>query len=141
MQLCRGYEHEEFYFFQKNNSLYKGNLKILEQIEGKIINFGVGEVDENYLAIQDLFFNKVDNSSFQLFSDSEKNSENKFSRNSNKSISGECIVCHNNIKESVFVPCGHKCVCYNCAVIVFAVHKKCPKCKKDATCIIKKVYD
>ena len=134
---------KQFYFFQKKNSLYNGNLKILEQIEGNIINFGVGEVDENYLAIQDLFFNKSKNDyAFQLISDnSEKNTEEKYTSNSNKSISGECIVCHNNIRESVFVPCGHKCVCYNCAVIVFAVHKKCPKCKKDATCIIKKVYN
>ena len=59
-----------------------------------------------------------------------------------KNISlGECIVCHNNLKESVFVPCGHRCVCYNCAVIVFAITKKCPRCNKEATCIIKKVYD
>ena len=134
---------KKLYFFQKQNSLYNGNLKILEHIDGKIINFGVGEVDENYLAIQDLFFNKNKNDfSFQLISDiSEKNTEDKYTSNSNKSISGECIVCHNNIKESVFVPCGHKCVCYNCAVVVFAVHKKCPKCKQDASCIIKKVYN
>ena len=134
---------KQYYFFQKINSLYKGNLKILEQIEGKTIDFGIGEVDENYLAIQNLFFNEKKKNDLQFISESsEKNTAiEEYSPNLNKSISGECIVCHNNIKESVFVPCGHRCVCYNCAVIIFAVHKKCPKCKKEASCIIKKVYN
>ena len=52
-----------------------------------------------------------------------------------------CIVCYNNLKESVFYPCGHRCVCYNCALIVFEVNKKCPKCNQEAKCIIKKVFE
>ena len=71
---------------------------------------------------------------------SEKNSSKK-GLNLNNSILRECIICHNNYKESVFVPCGHRCVCYNCALIVFSVYKKCPKCNKEATCFIKKVYE
>lgn len=129
---------EKFFIFQNNNSLYNGNLKILEQIQGKTIDFGVGEVDENYLSIQDLFFNTNNkNDSQSIIVHNNKDEYN----NSNKNLSVECMVCHNNMKESVFVPCGHRCVCYNCAVIIFAVQKKCPKCHKEASCIIKKVYE
>ena len=130
------------YNFQKNNSLYKGNLKILEQIKGKKIDFGVGEVDENYLAIQELFFNIKNNNYPAIFVETnDKNSGEKQSSNSKNYNLGECIVCHNNLKESVFFPCGHRCVCYNCAVILFAVSKKCPKCNQEVSCIIKKIYE
>ena len=72
---------------------------------------------------------------------SENNSiEVNLPQSFNKNLQ-ECIVCHNNLKESVFYPCGHRCTCYNCAVIIFAVNKKCPKCNNDAECIIKKVYE
>jgi hypothetical protein len=134
------------YTFKINKSLYKGDLKILKHIEGKTIKFGVGEVDQNYLAIQDLIISDKKKSlifpsqlQFEQFSEQVVVQK---SEDTPKNISlGECIVCHNNLKESVFVPCGHRCVCYNCAVIVFAITKKCPRCNKEATCFIKKVYD
>jgi hypothetical protein len=101
----------------------------------------VGQTDENYLAIQDLFLNKKYPSMF-VSEQSDKNTEEKKTiRSNNNSNLGECMVCHNNLKESIFVPCGHRCVCYNCAVILFAVTKKCPRCNKEASCIIKKVYE
>jgi hypothetical protein len=134
------------YTFKINKSLYKGDLKILKHIEGKPIKFGVGEVDQNYLAIQDLIISDKKKSlifpsqlQFEQFSEQVVVQK---SEDTPKNISlGECIVCHNNLKESVFVPCGHRCVCYNCAVVVFAITKKCPRCKQEATCIIRKVYD
>ena len=58
----------------------------------------------------------------------------------NKS-NGVCMICNNNRKESIFYPCGHRCVCYNCAVMYFSVFKKCPKCRENAKCIIRKVYE
>ena len=129
--------------FQRNNSLYEGNLKILEQIEGKTIDFGKGEVDENYLATQDLFFGNTNTTNWpsQFISEQSDKNSSKTGLNSYNSKLRECIICHNNYKESVFVPCGHRCVCYNCALIVFSVYKKCPKCNKEATCFIKKVYE
>ena len=131
------------YNFQRNNNLYNGNLKVLEQINGKTIDFGVGEVDENYLAIQELFFPVKNNNFSSIFisESSSGNSLDKYTNESKNRILGECIVCHNNLKESVFFPCGHRCVCYNCAVILFAVSKKCPKCNQEASCIIKKIYE
>lgn len=44
-------------------------------------------------------------------------------------------------KESVFVPCGHRCACYPCALGVFQKFKKCPLCNQISTDILKKVYD
>ena len=132
------------YIFSKNNTLlYKGNLIALKEIVGKTIDFGVGEVDENYLAIQELFFHVKSNIYPIVFvkENSEKNSGDKYSRISKYSTLGECIVCHNNLKESIFYPCGHRCVCYNCAVILFAVSKKCPKCNNEVSCIIKKIHE
>ncbi len=131
------------YEFQKNNTIYNGNLKVLEQINGKTIDFGVGEADENYLAIQKLFFNVKSNNYPSIFisEPSDKNSLDKYSNKSKNSNLGECIVCHNNLRESIFFPCGHRCVCYNCAVILFAVSKRCPKCNQEASCIIKRVYE
>ena len=129
------------YIFQKNKLLYNGDLKVLDEIEGKTIDFGVGEVDDNYLGIQELFFNdkKSDLPSLFVTESSVKNSKDKETNKTSKLK--DCIVCHNNIRESIFVPCGHRCVCYNCAVIVFAVYKKCPQCNTEASCIIKKVFD
>ena len=126
-----------------NGDIYQGNLKVLEQIEGKTIDFGVGQVDDNYLAIQELFFDDKRYKCPSLF-ESEYSEQGLKEKNyivKNFNTLGECIVCHNNLKESVFVPCGHRCACYNCAVIVFAVTKRCPKCNKEASCIIKKIYE
>lgn len=44
-------------------------------------------------------------------------------------------------KESVFVPCGHRCSCYECAIDTFKKFKKCPICQTLCTDILKKVYD
>ena len=141
--------------YKKNKLVYNGDLKILEQIEGKIIEFGEGEIDGNYMVIQNLFF-KDNNKIFSQFNAelSEEINTEKYENNTNKGLINfnnnnddnpknlrECIVCHNNLKESIFVPCGHRCACYNCAVIVFEIFKKCPKCNTEASCIIKKVYE
>ena len=128
------------YIFHANNSIYSGEIIALNKIEGKTFDFGVGEIDENYLAVQKLFldFNKNQYSQNKSVVPQDENNSNNdtFSRPLK-----ECIICHNNIKESIFYPCGHRCTCYNCAVIVFTVNKKCPRCNKEASCIIKKVYE
>ena len=135
------------YRFRKYNEVCCSDITYLKEIEGKSIDFGIGEVDENYLSIQDLFFgyNKIDNSSMiSSFNSYSKNSSinSIFNDNISRNIPyKDCIICHNNIKESVFYPCGHRCTCYNCAVVVFAVNKKCPKCQKEIVCIIRRVYE
>ena len=130
---CKG-----IYKFKKNNEICTNGLDILNQIEGNTLNFGEGEIDENYLLKKDLFFNNNQYSSQSIYDSlNDKTSKTKIE---NKGLDG-CIVCHNNLKESIFYPCGHRCVCYNCAVIIFAVNKKCPKCNQKAECIIRKIYE
>ena len=121
---------EKRYPFHRIDNLYKGNLKILEELEGKAFDFGIAEVDKNYLVKENLFFSKNDLSL-----------KNSLLENNPPINTGECIACHHRKKESVFFPCGHRCTCYICANLFFASDKKCPKCKKEATCIIRKVYE
>lgn len=131
------------YKFKQNNEIYFNEMIALNQIEGRTINFGIGKIDENYLSIQQLFFyhKKNKNSSESLSIISNSININNSYNNKYKQIFQECIICHNNLRESVFFPCGHRCTCYNCAVIVFTVNKKCPKCNQEASCIIKRVYE
>ena len=114
----------------------------MNTIEGNIIQFGIAQVDENYLYKQSLFIDKQFIKSSRLFPSQFKSEQTEFEQKvmENKYIQ-ECMICHNNRKESIFFPCGHRCVCYNCAVLYFSVYHKCPKCNTDSKCIIKKVYD
>ena len=115
------------------NDIYSKNLSVLESIQGEPINFGNSCVDENYLSIENLYI--------QNKSDSEDKKENNSQENQIKKKDKLCIICHCNLKESVFYPCGHKSTCYECAVYYFEIFKKCPKCKKDAEAYIPKVYE
>lgn len=133
--------------FKKFTEIYNGNLIVLKEIEGQTIDFGVGEVDENFLMKKDLFFDEGAKKSrlfpTQFISDvlNDKSLQNETILYKDNIILKECIICHRNYSESIFYPCGHRCVCYNCAVDIFSVYKKCPKCKQKAKCIIKKVYE
>ena len=129
------------YPFQKNKDIYKDNLQILEQVEGEVINFGIAQVDENYLYKENLFFYKRTVRNKLLFP-TQYSSESVIGTKSGYSQSyPECMICCNNRKESIFYPCGHRCTCYSCGVMYFSVFKKCPKCQDEAKCIIKKIYD
>ena len=120
--------------FEYNNNMikediYSDNLSILGEIKGDIIEFGKNCVDENYLLIEKSLIN----------SDSYKQESNDNQKKEEKN--NMCIICHSNIKESVFYPCGHRWTCYNCAVYFFNMFKKCPRCDKVATCIIPRIYE
>ena len=138
---CPNPDCNKQYRFCKNQEIYKDNLQILEKIEGNVINYGISHVDENFLYKQSLFIDKRTLKLSRLFP-SQFSSEMELEQSSdcNKSFE-ECMICHNNRKESIFYPCGHRCVCYICAVMYFSVFKKCPKCQSAAKCIIKKIYD
>ena len=133
------------YKFVKDNKLYNNNLSILEEIKGETIDYGIGEIDENFLMKQDLFYIQDKKNTSTLYA-TILNSELLAEKSSfiiSQSIKplDVCIVCHNNLKESIFYPCGHRCVCYNCALIVFEVNRKCPRCNQEAKCIIKKIFE
>ena len=127
------------YKYKREYNLYENKLIILEEIAGKTINFGVGEIDKNYLFKQNLIF-QINKKIISFSQNTDIISGKSIIIYQNKSLIG-CMVCHNNLKESIFYPCGHRCVCYNCALLIFEVHKKCPKCNKEAKCIIKKIYE
>jgi hypothetical protein len=44
----------------------------------------------------------------------------------------DCLICLDEHKEVVFVPCGHYCLCQNCIAKLTAIHgaqRKCPVCR------------
>ena len=122
------------YTFHRQRIEYKGEAKILEELEGKPFDFGKGEIDENFLVKQDLFFTKNDIGE-------TKGEELVYNPSLNFRNFGACIICHNNKRESVFYPCGHRCTCYECAISISSSEKKCPKCKVEIICVIRKVYE
>lgn len=130
------------YTFTQDNNIYNNELTILNTIEGEVINYGVGEKDENFLFKENLFFFKNNSLLYpsQFIDISLIQNSCNIIDSKNNSLD-DCIICHNNIRESIFYPCGHRCVCYNCAVLVFEVNKKCPKCDKEVKCIVKKLYE
>ena len=138
--LCPNPSCNKQYRFIKNKEIYKDNLLILEPIEGNVINFGIAQVDENYLYKENLFIDKKILKNSRLFPTQYSSEDLEQKSDFNKSFE-ECMICHNNRKESIFYPCGHRCTCYVCAVMFFSVFKKCPKCQGEAKCIIKKIYD
>src|SRR3989344_4253045 len=40
-----------------------------------------------------------------------------------------CIICMDDVKELVIVPCGHYNMCKNCSQQIFKTTKKCPCCR------------
>jgi len=44
-----------------------------------------------------------------------------------------CVVCFSQENTHAFMPCRHKCVCKDCAKIVFDRFKTCPICRRDIT--------
>ena len=47
-----------------------------------------------------------------------------------------CAVCYINKINAAFIPCGHLCCCYNCAL---ECNKKCPICRSNSV-LIQKIY-
>ena len=49
-------------------------------------------------------------------------------RTERRSAAGECNICMDNANTHVLVPCGHKCVCSDCAELV-RLQGACPICR------------
>lgn len=41
-----------------------------------------------------------------------------------------CLICRECPATTMIQPCGHKCVCYECAMKISQEHKKCPHCNE-----------
>lgn len=52
----------------------------------------------------------------------------------------ECVVCMDGPRSHVIAPCGHKCLCANCASTCPAQMTKCPMCRVNITNIMR-VFD
>jgi hypothetical protein len=48
-----------------------------------------------------------------------------------------CTVCLSNLKSHCFVPCGHVCVCSDCAANSRSFNGKCPICRAKFTLIFR----
>jgi len=44
-------------------------------------------------------------------------------------VNRECEVCFDLVKDTLLAPCGHICMCYDCAVVVKTQKKICPICR------------
>lgn len=49
----------------------------------------------------------------------------------------ECNICFANEANAVFILCGHRSVCFDCATRIKLESKKCPFCKQDIDFVIK----
>ena len=52
-----------------------------------------------------------------------------------------CIICLEQQKEVIFIPCGHKCCCSTDGNNLFLQKNSCPVCKTEITFVLKKVYE
>jgi hypothetical protein len=122
-----------------NKTIYESkDMTVLEPVTGTAINIGTPETDVHEVELENSFIkcNQYNECSTIC---SVGHSVNQFAHVASK---GEktCIICQSGPGESVFIPCGHRCVCYNCAVMQLNTFKACP-CGKFARGIIKKIFD
>lgn len=68
----------------------------------------------------------------------QKGKKNKVHQEEEKKndVLGQCVVCLEEARTHVFVPCGHICVCKDCCHKVMKKNKKCPMCKQTATMVM-----
>lgn len=56
---------------------------------------------------------------------------------SNASNAENCVVCFGSDREYAFVPCGHLCVCWDCASCIANHDRRCPLCRVEASHVMK----
>lgn len=44
-------------------------------------------------------------------------------------VEQKCVICLDNLCDTTITPCGHRCVCYECATQLMNDKKKCPLCQ------------
>ena len=130
------YEKEKLFFHV--DEIYNKEIN-----KESIIENSLSSIKKNF--ISDISTNLItENSKYFLSYSNNNNSFNSclkiIMQKQSKNNIGECIICQKE-SESVFVPCGHRCACYSCAMLYYQIHKKCPYCKKNARTIIKKICD
>ena len=51
-----------------------------------------------------------------------------------------CVVCYERENDFAFLPCGHKCMCEQCANMTLAKKQPCPICRQNIA-KIQRIYD
>lgn len=147
----------------KEEEPYYKNLSVVPSAEGQGFSFGIPKEDENYLDFQKRFYEGLEiyikpsqiaarSMSSGLFSSANEASNNSGTTQGSSQglvdnnvnsfdILPECTICHNNPKQSVFLPCGDRICCYVCAVLHHQVNGICPKCHQQIKGVLKKVVD
>lgn len=73
---------------------------------------------------------------------SENKNENKINNDhTHNEMKNLCVICMENEKVVIFIPCGHRCTCESCGDKIFSFKKVCPICKLKIEFKISKVYD
>ena len=96
--------------------------------------------------------NFIDNDNYDgLYPDDEESEteaqiENKIDKLNNEQREQreertQCSMCLEKPSQSVFIPCGHRCVCWECGRKVMETSKKCPICQKESNFLLPRVYD
>ncbi|KAK8836903.1 hypothetical protein M9Y10_037429 [Tritrichomonas musculus] len=44
-------------------------------------------------------------------------------------VEAKCVICLDNQCDTIILPCGHKCICYECATRLWTEKKQCPLCQ------------
>ena len=114
--------------------------------QGDSIKFNQPIKDPYEVNAMKIFINKselysmIENINENQIADSQNNLNNILQMKQ-KEERTQCCFCLSKISESVFIPCGHRCICYSCGKEIMEKKKKCPICQVDATFLLPKVFD
>lgn len=122
------------------------SIKSIKITQGITVSYDQPEPDEIELSIMKNFVQSnvyhIDPQQIMKNYDRRKQNQSNSSSAQPKNVDNtKCIVCLMKDKESVFVPCGHRCTCYTCGKLIVAQFKKCPICKREIKDFIPKVID
>lgn len=95
---------------------------------------------ENILIDNKMIYQEIsgEDDNFNIFNSKGNDNINTYIEDEEKN---KCVVCFENTKESVFVPCGHKVCCFNCAKSIFENIKTCCMCNADIERVIEKIFE
>jgi protein neuralized len=140
------------FFPQKRFNIFNDGI-IMEFTQGKTIYFN-DAIKEPSQAIRSKNLIPINSEIYKLIENCEKdnnkiiqlgqsvNDTTMIEQVVKNEVRIQCCFCLENKSESVFIPCGHRCVCFRCGEIIMkSQNKRCPICQEEAFYLLKKVYD
>jgi len=92
--------------------------------------------------------NNLEKATIMLLSEEDSTQDNKNETNNNAPVASTepelpsemiCVICWENTRNAIFLPCGHVCTCWDCASSV-QKSGQCPICRVDIQSIWKVYY-